>query len=391
MVNTRQPISATALEILALMRDQAEYGWVTISSTSVGNALCVTQETARRNMRSLVDMNLLEVVSPQKGALAATYLVPEAAGVLLDALNGVKRPVATRLDKSGYLCAAADSTTITIDEGEWTACYRDPLPLRIQVKGRAKVSVSGNLLVHATGHARVIAYAGVEVYAKDFADVRAYSADVTLYDHATGVAIGGGYVRACDQSQACVTGTTTLEAYDLASWHASDDARVTAGGRTRGTLTGRATARLIGEAVARASLHASVLLCDDAIADGGVQVPEADISRGVGVLDLYGAVRDGKAVLYKVLPSDLTSGKRFGKPTRWEFDSDVECDAWDPAPMSDAGLFLYPTMAHAVAAAQDDDAAILAVHADLADVAPVSDGIVKARRVHVVENVPWRW
>ena len=63
MVNTHQPISATALEILALMRDQAEYGRVTISSTSVGNALCVTQETARRNMRSLVDMNLLEVVS----------------------------------------------------------------------------------------------------------------------------------------------------------------------------------------------------------------------------------------------------------------------------------------------------------------------------------------
>ena len=61
MVNTYQPINSTALEALALMRDQAEYRQVTISSTAVGNALGVKQETARRNMRSLVDMNLLEV------------------------------------------------------------------------------------------------------------------------------------------------------------------------------------------------------------------------------------------------------------------------------------------------------------------------------------------
>ena len=90
MVNTYQPINPTALEALALMRDQAEYRQVTISSTAVGNALCVTQETARRNMRSLVDMNLLEVVVPQKGALAATYRIPSAAVALLDALHGGK-------------------------------------------------------------------------------------------------------------------------------------------------------------------------------------------------------------------------------------------------------------------------------------------------------------
>lgn len=100
MVNTYQPINPTALEALALMRDQAEYRQVTISSTAVGNALCVSQETARRNMRSLVDMNLLEVVVPQKGALAATYRIPSAAVALLDALDGVKRPIATRLDKA---------------------------------------------------------------------------------------------------------------------------------------------------------------------------------------------------------------------------------------------------------------------------------------------------
>lgn len=87
MVNTYQPINSTALEALALMRDQAEYRQVTISSTAVGNALGVKQETARRNMRSLVDMNLLEVVVPQKGALAATYRIPSAAVALLDALN----------------------------------------------------------------------------------------------------------------------------------------------------------------------------------------------------------------------------------------------------------------------------------------------------------------
>lgn len=78
MVNTYQPINPTALEALALMRDQAEYRQVTIPSTAVGNALCVTQESARRNMRFLVDMNLLEVVVPQRGGLAATYRIPPA-------------------------------------------------------------------------------------------------------------------------------------------------------------------------------------------------------------------------------------------------------------------------------------------------------------------------
>ena len=112
MVNTYRPINPTALEALALMRDQAEYRQVTISSTAVGNALCVTQETARRNMRPLVDMNLLEVVVPQKGALAATYRIPSAAVALLDALDGVKKPIATRLDKNEALCAPADPTDV---------------------------------------------------------------------------------------------------------------------------------------------------------------------------------------------------------------------------------------------------------------------------------------
>lgn len=34
---------------------------------------------------------------------------------------------------------------------------------------------------------------------------------------------------------------------------------------------------------------------------------------------------------------------------------------------------------------------ILALLRDPADVAPVADGIVKARRVHVVEEMRWKW
>lgn len=63
-------------------------------------------------MRSLVDMNLLEVVVPQKGALAAAYRIPSAAVALLDALDGVKKPIAARLDKNETLCAPADPTDV---------------------------------------------------------------------------------------------------------------------------------------------------------------------------------------------------------------------------------------------------------------------------------------
>ncbi len=150
MVNTYQPINPTALEALALMRDQAEYRQVTISSTAVGNALCVTQETARRNMRSLVDMNLLEVVVPQKGALSATYRIPSAAVALLD---GVKKPIATRLDKNEALCAPADGV-IVLSDGVWDVSNKaaDP-PLHVRVCGRAQASISGNI---CTGRVRPV-------------------------------------------------------------------------------------------------------------------------------------------------------------------------------------------------------------------------------------------
>ena len=143
MVNTYQPINSTALEALALMRDQAEYRQVTISSTAVGNALGVKQETARRNMRSLVDMNLLEVVVPQKGALAATYRIPSAAVALLDALNGVKKPIATRLDKNETLCAPADGV-IVLSDGVWNVSNKAAdLPLHVRVCGRPRPRYPG--------------------------------------------------------------------------------------------------------------------------------------------------------------------------------------------------------------------------------------------------------
>lgn len=142
--------------------------------------------------------------------------------------------------------------------------------------------------------------------------------------------------------------------------------------------------------MARASWYASVLLDGDAIAEGGEQVRQEDISSSKGVLELYGAVRGGKARLYKVLPEDRVSGRPFNKPTEWDIDSDVECDEWLPDPICEGGLFLYATLTHAAAAAVNDEV-IVEVVADPADVAPVADGIVKARRVHVVEEMMWKW
>lgn len=390
MVNTYQPINPTALEALALMQDQAEYRQVTISSTAVGNALGVTQETARRNMRSLVDMNLLEVVVPQKGALAATYRIPSAAVALLDALDGVKKPIATRLDKNETLCAPADGA-IVLSDGVWDVSNKaaDP-PLHVRVCGRAQASISGNICAIAADYAQMTTYEGVEAQATDWSCVRALGGVVHLYGRSVGVSPVAGSMLACEESTAYVAGTTTLDAYDQSTWHATDTAVVRAGGRSRGTLTGRATAYLTNEAVARSSWYASVLLDGDAIAEGGEQVREEDVSSGVGALELYGALHGGKARLYKVLPEDCVSGRPFNKPTEWNIDSDVECDEWLPDPICEGGLFLYATLAHAAAAAVNDKV-IVEVVADPADVAPVADGIVKARRVRVVEELRWKW
>lgn len=390
MVNTYQPINSTALEILALLRDQAEYDQVTISATAVGNALCATQETARRNMRSLVDMNLLEVIVPQKGALAATYRIPSAAASLLDTLNGVKKPVATRLDKNETLCAPADGV-IVLSDGVWDVSNKaaDP-PLHVRVCGRAEASVYGNVCAVAADYARLTVYQGVEAQGTGRSYVRTFGGAVHLYGHSVGVSPVNGAMTATEMSTAYVAGTTVLDAYDQSTWHATDTAVVRAGGRSRGTLSGRATASLTGEAVARASWYASVLLDGDAIAEGGEQVRQEDISSSKGVLELYGAVRGGKARLYKVLPEDRVSGRPFGKPTEWDIDSDVECDEWLPDPICEGGLFLYATLAHAAAAAVNDEV-IVEVVADPADVAPVADGVVKARRVHVVEKMMWKW
>lgn len=394
VVNTYQPINTTALEVLALMRDQADYGRVTISSTAVGNALCVTQKTARRNMRTLVDMNLLEVLVPQKGALAATYRVPAAAAALLDAINGVRRPVATRLDKQGAICAPADGT-IVLSDGVWDVSNRDAdQPLYVRVCGRAKASVSGHVCAVAADCAQMAVYHDVEAEGRDRSCVRNLGGVVRLYGQSVGVAPVSGFVTAFDASTAYVAAASALDAYDQSTWHATDTAVVRAGGRSRGTLSGRATASLTNEAVALSSRYASILLGGDAIAEGGEQVRKEDVSSCAGALSLYGAVRGGKARLYKVLPEDCVSGRHFNKPTEWRFDYDVECDEWLPDSFSGGGLFLYATLAHAVAAATKDvekDAVIMEVIADPADVSPVSGGVVKARRVHVVEETMWRW
>lgn len=390
MVNTYQPINNTALEILSLMRDQAEYDQVTISSTAIGNALSVKRETAARNMRTLVDMNLLEVIVPQRGALAATYRIPSAAVALLDALDGVKRPIATRLDKNETLCAPADGV-IVLSDGVWDVSNKaaDP-PLHVRVCGRAQASISGNICAIAADYAQMTAYEGVEAQGTGWSCVRALGGVVHLYGRSVGVSPVAGSVLACEESTAYVAGTTALDAYDQSTWHATDTAVVRAGGRSRGTLTGRATAYLTNEAVARASWYASVLLGGDAIAEGGEQVRQEDVSSSKGVLELYGAVRGGKARLYKVLPGDCVSGRPFNKPTEWDIDSDVECDEWLPDPICEGGLFLYATLAHAAAAAVNDEV-IVEVTADQADVFSVGGGVVKARRVHVVEELRWKW
>lgn len=385
---TYQQINSSALAILSLMASEAEFGKVTISSTAVGNAIGATRETAARNMRSLVDMNLLEVVVPQKGALAATYWVTPAAVSLLDALNGVRKPVATRTDRQEVLYATRDGS-VTIEEGDWEVSADADASLLLRVRGSARVTVPGDVSVVASEGARVVAYADAAVTAGDCTFVRAYGADVSLYGNAVGVISQGGAVTAFDSACVYATNSAYVVAYDNTTWHATDTAVVRAGGRSRGTLSGRATASLTDEAVARSSWYASVLLGGDAIAEGGEQVREEEVSSGVGVLELYGALRDGKARLYKVLPGDCVSGRPFGKPTEWDIDSDVECDEWLPDPICEGGLFLYATLAHAVTAAVKDEV-IVEVTADPADVAPVADGVVKARRVHVVEEMMWK-
>ena len=233
-------------------------------------------------------------------------------------------------------------------------------------------------------------YEGVEAQGTGWSCVRALGGVVHLSGRSVGVSPVTGSVLACEESTAYVAGTTVLDAYDQSTWHATDTAVVRAGGRSRGTLTGRATAHLTNEAVARSSWYASVFLDGDAIAEGGEQVREEDVSSGGGVLELYGALHGGKARLYKVLPEDRVSGRPFDKPTEWRVNSDVECDEWIPGPAAGGGLFLYATLTHAVTAVAKDEV-IMEVTADPTDVFSVGDGVVKARRVHVVEDLRWKW
>ena len=122
---------------------------------------------------------------------------------------------------------------------------------------------------------------------------------------------------------------------------------------------------------------------------GKVTISSTAVGNAIGV-KRETARRNIRSLVDMNLPEDRVSGRPFDKPTEWRVDSDVECDEWIPGPTAGGGLFLYATLTHAVTAVAKDEV-IMEVTADPTDVFSVGDGVVKARRVHVVEDLRWKW
>ena len=100
---------------------------------------------------------------------------------------------------------------------------------------------------------------------------------------------------------------------------------------------------------------------------------------------------DWMLTLYKALPADGTTGKRYGHPVEWPTGGGiVECDDWDPELCCGGGLHLSPTPWQARQYLDGNDqrgARFLECRAQAAEVIPLRGDKVKAQSVVVVREV----
>ena len=206
----------------------------------------------------------------------------------------------------------------------------------------------------------------------------------------------GKDIRACDSATVRASGSATVRAWGSATVRAWDSATVEAWGSATVRACDSATVEASGSATVRASGLYVVTrrLSTSATVTGGtiLDLTTLDQTRIDSWAAYHGAqTDDGMLTLYKAVPADGTTGKRYGHPVEWPTGGGiVECDDWDPEPYCGGGLHLSPTPWQARQYLDGGDqrgARFLECRAPAAEVIPLRDDKAKARSVVVVREV----
>ena len=291
----------------------------------------------------------------------------------------LNNPLITYADHEIIICNT-DGTWITIgsDYGKDIRAWGSAT---VRAWGSATVEAWGSATVEAWGSATVRAWGSATVRAWGSATVRAWgSATVEARDSATVRAWGSATVRA--------RGSATVRAWGSATVEARDSATVEARGSATVRARDSATVRASGLYVVTRRLSTSATVTGGTILD----LTTLDLTRIDNWAAYYGAkTDDGMLTLYKALPADGTTGKRYGHPVEWPTGGGiVECDDWDPELCCGGGLHLSPTPWQARQYLDGNDqrgARFLECRAQAAEVIPLRGDKVKARSVVVIREV----
>jgi hypothetical protein len=157
------------------------------------------------------------------------------------------------------------------------------------------------------------------------------------------VAYGSSRVVAYGSSRVVAYGSSSVEAYDSSSVEAYDSSRVEANGTSQVHAKRNSTVK----ATTNVAVH---LHSATATVEGGVliDVRNLDLEDAATWCAHHGVkIRDGRAVLYKALEDDLTTGRQFGHPTVYTAGSDLVCPDWRDDNDCGGGLHLSPAPSHA--------------------------------------------
>lgn len=145
-------------------------------------------------------------------------------------------------------------------------------------------------------------------------------------------------------------GSATVQAYGSATVEAHDSATVKAYGLVTVRAFGAATVRAYGAATVEAR-GSSTVFVESRDASAELHSPDAriiDATTGAGWIEARGVeVRDGEAILYKAVDSNLVAGEWWGRPTRYAIGSTVVAEDWNETPRCGEGLHVSPTVAQA--------------------------------------------
>ena len=263
--------------------------------------------------------------------------------------------------------AAVTCVHIESEAGVWL-CLSSSGSATVRAFDSATVRASGSATVRASGSATVEAFGSATVRAFDSATVEAFgSATVEAFGSATVRAFGSATVRAY--------GSATVEASDSATVRASGSTGVHAYGRSSTTATSHVAVHLHS---ARATIAGGVL----------IDLTTLDLHDPATWCDHHGVdiVEDGRAVLYKALGDDLTTGGEYGHVFTWTVGADLVCPDWRDDHDCGGGLHLSPRPAQA-STYRVNPTRWMRCTVPLAELRPIDGSKAKARLVYVQAEV----